>query len=162
VGRFIAEGLKTDQPGLVIATPSHKAAILEHLAGAACNPEKRMEQGALVMLDAAELLSVFVAGGMPGVGSLDSAMTQIMNSLADRGGERGVRVYGEMVDLLWKRRKEDAALALEMQWDQFARARRFPLLCSYSMESLGQRDGYKAICDHHSHVVSEANPNLPC
>jgi hypothetical protein len=114
------------------------------------------------MLDAAELLSVFMAGGMPGVGSFDSAMTQIMNSLADRGGQRGVRVYGEMVDLLWKRRKEDAALALEMQWDQFARARRFPLLCSYAMESLGERDGYKAICHHHSHLVSEANPNLPC
>jgi hypothetical protein len=89
-------------------------------------------------------------------------MRPIMNSLADRGGESGVRVYGEMVDLVWKRRKEDAALALEIQRDQFSRARKFPLLCSYAMESLGERGGYKAICDHHSHVVSEASPTLLC
>jgi CheY-like chemotaxis protein len=161
VGRFIAEGLHADQPGLVIATASHKAGILEHLAGAACNPEKRMEQGDLVVLDATELLSVFMVGGMPGVGTFESAMTQIMNSLADRGSRRGMRVYGEMVDLLWKRKKEDAALSLEIQWDQFARPRRFPVLCSYSWDSLDQR-GHKTICDHHSHVVSEANPILPC
>ena len=103
----------------MIATPSHKAGILEQLTGAACNPEKRMEQGDLVMLDAAELLSVFMVGGMPGVGSFESAMTRVMNSLADRGSQRGVRVYGEMVDLLWKSKKEDAALSLETRWDQF-------------------------------------------
>ncbi len=161
VGRFIADGLNSDQPGLVIATPSHKAGILEHLTGAACHPEKRMDQGDLVMLDAAELLSLFMVGGMPGVGSFESAMTRVMNSLADRGSQRGVRVYGEMVDLLWKSKKEDAALSLETRWDQFVRARRFPLLCSYSMESLGEH-GHKTICDHHSHVVSDANPTLPC
>jgi CheY-like chemotaxis protein len=161
VGRFIADGFNAGQPGLVIATPSHKAGILEHLAGAACNPEKRMEQGDLVVLDAAELLSLFMVGGMPGVGSFESAMTRIMDSLAGRGSQRGVRVYGEMVDLLWKSKKEDAALSLESRWDQFARARRFPLLCSYSVESLGER-GHKMICDHHSHVVSDTNPNLPC
>jgi CheY-like chemotaxis protein len=161
VGRFIAEGLHADQPGLVIATASHKAGILEHLAGAACNPEKRMEEGDLVVLDADELLSLLLVGGMPGVGSLESAMTQIMNSLSDRGHQRGVRVYGEMVDLLWKRKKEDAALSLEIQWDRFVRPRRFPLLCSYSKESLGER-GHKTISDHHSHVVSETNPILPC
>ena len=144
----------------MIATPSHKVGILEQIAGAACNLEKRMEQGDLVMLDAAELLSVFMVGGMPGVGSFESALTRIMNSLADRGSQRGVRVYGEMVDLLWKRKKEDAALSLEIQWDQFSRARRFPLLCSYSMESLGER-GHKTISDHHSHVISETNPILP-
>jgi hypothetical protein len=88
-------------------------------------------------------------------------MTRIMNSLADRGSQRGVRAYGEMVDLLWKSKKEDAALSLETRWDQFVRARRFPLLCSYSMESLGEH-GHKTICDHHSHVVSDANPILPC
>ena len=161
VGRFIADGLDADQPGLVIATPSHKAGILEYLAGAACNPEKRMAQGDLLVLDAAELLSLFMVGGMPGVGSFESAMTRIMNSLVDRGSQRSVRVYGEMVDLLWKNKKEDAALSLETRWDQFVRARRFPLLCSYSMESLGEH-GHKTIRDHHSHVVSDANPILPC
>jgi CheY-like chemotaxis protein len=161
VGRFVAEGLHADQPGLVIATASHKAGILEHLVGAACNPEKRIEEGDLVVLDADELLSLFLVGGMPGVGSLERAMTQIMNSLSDRGRERGVRVYGEMVDLLWKRKKEDAALSLEIQWDQFVRPRRFPLLCSYSKEFLGER-GHKTICDHHSQVISDTNPILPC
>ena len=70
---------------LVIPTPSHKAGILEYLDGAACNPEKRMEQGDLLVLDAAELFSLFMVGGMLEVGWFESAMTRIMNFLADRG-----------------------------------------------------------------------------
>jgi hypothetical protein len=71
---------------------------------------------------------------------------------------RPVRVYGEMVGLLWKNGNEAAAESLEAQWNQLMAVRKFSLLCGYSMDDVGQGAGLKKICDQHSHVVLADNP----
>jgi hypothetical protein len=77
-------------------------------------------------------------------------------------GKGSVRAYGEMVDLLWKNDKEDAALSLETLWNQFVATRRCSLLCGYSCEVVGEGTGFQSICDKHSLVVSAHNPLPPC
>jgi hypothetical protein len=79
-----------------------------------------------------------------------------INPIVDRAAgsrKRLVRIYGEMVDVLWSSGLEDAALSLEILWHQLIAGRKCSLLCGYS-SVVCQGDGFNTICDRHSHVVS--------
>ena len=70
-----------------------------------------------------------------------------------------LRVYGEVVDLLWRDGHRQAALWLEEAWNDLAKARRFQLLCAYALAGLGAGASPTEIidiCDRHTHVVSDA------
>ena len=66
--------------------------------------------------------------------------------------KRLVRIYGEMVDVLWSSGREDAALSLEILWHQLIAGRKCSLLCGYS-SGVCPGEGFNTICDRHSHVV---------
>jgi hypothetical protein len=65
-----------------------------------------------------------------------------------------IRAYGEMVDVLWKDDLHAAAIRLEMLWNQLANARRFSLLCGYSMGSFYKDAAFHEICRQHTHVMA--------
>ena len=65
-----------------------------------------------------------------------------------------MRVYGEMVDLLWNTGRADAALALEVLWNELAAQHAFSLLCGYSVGNFyKQTSQFDEICGQHSHVL---------
>lgn len=68
-----------------------------------------------------------------------------------------VRAFGELVTLLWTRRRREAALALEALWEQERTRRRgFSLLCAYPLAAFGAADDtprFDAMCRHHTHVA---------
>ncbi len=70
---------------------------------------------------------------------------------AARGG-RAVRVFGEMVALLWAEGNVTGALALEALWNDMASDRRFFLLCAYPEVVLDEAPSraVNAMCDRHS------------
>jgi len=59
-----------------------------------------------------------------------------------------------MVDVLWREGQQDAAIRLEMLWNQLANTRKFSLLCGYSMGSFYKDAAFDAICHQHTHVLS--------
>jgi KaiC/GvpD/RAD55 family RecA-like ATPase len=152
VASFIGAGLVADQPAVLVATSSHSAAILEQLNAMAVDPRRRMEQGELVMFDADELLNCFMVDDMPDARRFDDMMNAIV---AKAGGSRKrmVRAYGEMVDLLWAKDSQAAAVSLETLWNQLIARHKCSLLCAYSSDGVGKGAGFHAICDQHSHVV---------
>ena len=82
--------------------------------------------------------------------------------LAGLEGKR-LRVFGEMVDLLWRDGHRQTALWLEETWNDLAKTRRFELLCAYGMAGLFTSPSPTDlidICDRHTHVVTDA-PALP-
>ena len=157
VARFIGDGLTARQPSLVIATPSHSAAILERLTEMALEPEKRIEQGDLVVLDAGEVLGHFMADDMPRAQCFQDTMIPILDRMGRGGKQPVVRAYGEMVDLLWNSKREAAALSLETQWNHLATRRSFSLLCGYSRDGVGDGAGLNEICHQHNHVLSASD-----
>jgi hypothetical protein len=159
VARFIGEGLVVNQPGILVATPSTRAAVLEQLVAMALDPKSRIEQGDLVMLDADEVLSRIMVDDMPNTARFEDTINPIVSGSAGRS-MRPVRVYGEMVGLLWKNGNEAAAESLEIQWNQLMARRKFSLLCGYLLDDVGHGAGLRKICDQHSHVVSADNPPL--
>ena len=155
VASFVGAGLAVHQPAVLIATRSHGEAILEQMTAMAIDPLKQMEQGDLTMLDAHEILGRFMVDDMPDTVGFEDTIAPIMDAAAG-SGNRVIRAYGEMVDLLWNDDKEAAALSLEILWNQLIAGRKCSLLCGYRLGGIGSADESKRICDLHSHVVAVA------
>jgi MEDS: MEthanogen/methylotroph, DcmR Sensory domain len=159
VGTFLSEGLAAGQPAIVIATPEHGVAIERALEAHLIDVAHARRLGDLVMLDAEETLGTFMVDHAP-VGSLFRRSIGAVIEQALRGRERTpVRAYGEMVDVLWKQGRTEAAIRVEVLWNNLADSHAFSLLCGYAIGNFyKQNDKYREVCDLHSHVHrAEAN-----
>ena len=151
VAAFIGEGLTAGQAAVIVATPSHGASIRKQLTAMGVGPQRRIEQGELLMFDADEVLNRLMVDGRPDAQRFEHTINPIVDKAAGTR-KRLVRIYGEMVDVLWSRGREDAALSLEVLWHQLIAGRKCSLLCGYS-SGVCQGEGFNSICDRHSHVV---------
>jgi CheY-like chemotaxis protein len=154
VAGFIGEGLIAGDVAIVIATPTHGAAIHEQLTAIDVNPRKRIGQGELLILDAQEVMNSFMVGSLPDAGRFHDTIRPIMDGVAGRR-HLPVRAYGEMLDLLWMDGQEAAAVSLEVLWNQLIAPGKCSLICGYSSEHVGSGAAFEAICHQHSHVVGE-------
>src|SRR5256885_1581269 len=68
--------------------------------------------------------------------SLGSAARSALRELATRFGS--VRVFGEMVDVLWKRGRGTSALELEVLWGRLLAAHDVDLLFAYAHTSFAR------------------------
>jgi len=159
VARFIGEGLKLDQPGIVIATTAHRNAIARGLDIDGFDVERLRHTGDLLLLDARETLSGFLIGGKIDDACFRANVGRVIMQ-AHRGREQTVvRAYGEMVDVLWKDGKPQSAIRLEVLWNDLAKKHRFSLLCGYAMGNFFRETtgaGFDDVCAQHNHVVSPA------
>lgn len=161
VAGFIAEGLITTDPAVVIATPEHRQGIMDALNAMAIDIGQLTARGDLVVLDAREVLATFMVDGMPAAKPFEDAIAPIIDKAANGRKDCVVRAYGEMVDVLWQDGMEVAAVRLEMFWNQLANTRRFSLLCGYSMGSFYKDASFKNICREHSHVIATDGTAAP-
>lgn len=158
---FIAEGLRTQQPAIIIATPEHRAAIVAQLERLGLNPLRLQNQQRMFVCDAHELLSRFMVEGMPDGPRFTRVMAPILARAARSNVGRPTRAYGEMVDVLWKAGQTVAAVRLEMLWNHLANTYEFELLCGYGMGSFYKDTAIEEICSQHTHVVSERGEIAP-
>jgi MEDS: MEthanogen/methylotroph, DcmR Sensory domain len=73
-------------------------------------------------------------------------------------GCREVRLYGEMVDLLWGTRL-GATVELERLWDEVLRDERLSLLCAYRLDPLDHQvqGALRQVTQCHSHLLPAEN-----
>src|ERR1700687_4093565 len=65
VADFLGEGITLGQPGLVIATPTHRDALLAELRSRHFDVDNVQAAGDLLLLDARDVLATFMVDGMP-------------------------------------------------------------------------------------------------
>jgi hypothetical protein len=154
VAEFVGDGLVADQPAVVIAVPSHRDKIRQELHGLSFDVERLEAEGHLRLLDAEETMSMFMRQGTPDPAAFRASIGAVIDEAARGRPHAVVRAYGEMVDWLWKKDAAEAAVRLEVLWNQLANTRDFSLLCGYSMGNFYKHGAYENICGHHTHVVS--------
>jgi DcmR-like sensory protein len=154
VAGFVAEGLITGHPAVLIATPDHRHATVQQLVTMGFNIEQLKAQGDLIVLDARETLATFMDDTLPDPDRFEATMMPIIDRACRGRVDCVIRAYGEMVDVLWKDGMEAAAIRLEVFWNQLANTRKFSLLCGYSMGSFYKNAGFEDIVSRHTHVVS--------
>ena len=155
VADFLADGLRANQPAIIIATPEHCAAITAQLQKLGWDVLLLQQRESLLVLDAHQLLSRFMVEGIPDGARFTRVMAPILAQAAHANAGRPTRAYGEMVDVLWKAGQALAAIRLEMLWNHLAHTYEFELLCGYAMGSFYKDTAVEEICDQHTHVGSE-------
>ncbi|MGA9859212.1 MAG: MEDS domain-containing protein, partial [Solirubrobacteraceae bacterium] len=100
VGGYLADALRDGAVAIVVATGAHRRAFEAELAAAGIDTADACQDGALILLDAAELLAQLMPAGRV----QRAAFRRVIGGVVRKGTESGrpVRVYGEMVALLWE------------------------------------------------------------
>ena len=162
VAGFLSEGLVAGQPAVVIATASHTGSILEHLKGRFIDVERAKHIGDLIILDADDTLATFMKDDEPDPSSFNRHVGDVIGQALGGRVRTPVRAYGEMVDVLWKQQKPEAAIKLEILWNELATTHAFSLLCGYSMGNFyKQTQQYEAVCAQHTRVITSNENILP-
>jgi hypothetical protein len=154
VAGFLGEGLISGQPAIVIATESHRIAIVEHLCGRLIDCESARRNGSLLLLDAEDTLGQFMIGDAPDPDLFEQNVGRLIQQMVDGRGRPLIRAYGEMVDVLWKQGRPEAAIKLEILWNKLAMKFRFALLCGYAMGNFYKQARHlDEVCAQHTQII---------
>ena len=153
VSAFVLEGLHADEQVTVFMTPAHtqlmkQALRNEEMAGTLPRDASRN----VLYHDAEETMAKFMVDGWPEEHLFMSVIGQLLQPLPE---DRRVRVFGEMVCLLWQKHQYRAALRLEELWNTLIGRQAFSLLCAYCItgfRSKDARESYRQVCGLHGHV----------
>ena len=151
VGRFLAAGIDAAERVVVIATEQRRSTLIRYLVYLGCEPDR------VVFLSAHDTLSRFMRGGMPDTVAFRALVDSVLSGTrADSADACQARVYGEMVDVLWRNGNAKAALRLEDLWNDAAKTHKFARLCACATETFyeaGDVERFLELCDKHSHVL---------
>lgn len=151
---FIGAGLGAGDACIVVATRAHRASLEERLQTDGLDVAAARARGQYVSLDAAETLSTFMLDGSPEPGRFAAVFGEIIARAAE--GRQRVRIFGEMVALLWAEGHHDAAINLEALWNKLHETHSFLLFCAYPINGFGGEalaSPLGAVCAEHSHVI---------
>jgi hypothetical protein len=157
VVEFLATGLATGQPIIVVATAPHREAFARRLRARGFWIDADGANAPVTWLDARATLDRFLVDGMPDRERFQAAVATELAAAARRAPPGTVvRLYGEMVDLLWTDGCYDAAVRLEECWNELASTHAFSLMCAYAMAHFNHSahaERFEDICRQHGHVV---------
>jgi hypothetical protein len=152
VANFVKSGLEQQETVIIVATDQHrsdlKAKLTDEVVGLWAT------RGAnYVTLDASATLALFMQNGWPNERLFLQVIGRIIESAA---GSSPVRIYGEMVAVLWAKGNALAAIHLERLWNRLATLRDFSLLCGYpasAFQGSDQEFAFRDVCACHSEVA---------
>jgi hypothetical protein len=162
VGRFLLAGFESGAPAVVIATAVHRSRFSDELEQEGADVGVLERRGQLIIRDADETLASFMAGDLPSPERFDAVVGRLIDDVACRFPGRTMRVFGEMVDVLWSRGQTRAAVALEQLWNALAQRRSFALLCGYHLDIFDldvQTGALPDVFRTHSHARPSAEPS---
>jgi hypothetical protein len=152
VGDFLHEGWSRGETLLVVARPHAWSGISQRLIALGCDVSQAMASGRLVSLDAAATLASFSRTGVPREDLFEEHVGTLVRRLNGRKSA-GLRIYGEMVDVLAAEGDFFAAEQVETLWNRLGTESPFTLLCGYASANFADEraaTALHAICCAHS------------
>jgi signal transduction histidine kinase len=163
VGAFLAEGLLDGDAAVAIATKIDLRSLDRALIDAGADPASARADDRYVTLDAAETLDEFMVDGSPDARLFEASLAPLIDRLRRPGSD--VRIFGEMVALLWAEGNVTGAIRLEELWNELGESHAFSLLCGYPMSAFNrQADAarFEEVCEKHSRVIpAESYSGIP-
>lgn len=156
LARYVRDGLVQGDATLVISTTAHWGAVLHQLRREGVGLAGPVREGTLVFLDADAVLARLVSEDPLSWESFQGIVGAEIRRLRARSELRGLRVFGEVVGLLWLQGRCATALHLEELWNRLAETDPFQLHCAYPIEVLGEeseRAHIGPVLQLHSHLM---------
>ena len=159
---FLLDDATPDTILLVVAKPAHWRVIAGELEGRGYPLESRMLDGRLQVLDSSQLLLRLLTDGAPDLARFDSVVGSLVSELASASAG-GLRIFGDMVDVLADRGNLRDACIFEECWNRPAQRVPFSLFCGYSSMNLagpGTVNMRRAICHSHTRMATDERDPL--
>jgi DNA-binding CsgD family transcriptional regulator/PAS domain-containing protein len=157
VSEFVGSSLRDGDAAIVIATPAHRSAFRAALNASGIDLAATGDR--YLALDAAELLEKLIVNGAPDAARFRDTIGVLVEHAAADGRE--VRVFGEMVALLWNDGGLASTLALEDLWNDRFATHQLAKLCAYPLHAFDEAstEAFEYICERHTTVIpSESYP----
>jgi len=155
-GGYLADAIAEGGTAIILATTARCAAFEARLAACGVDVAAARCDGTLVCLDAVRLARRLTRAGQVDRAGFDAEIRPAILAAAERGGP--VRVYGEVVAVLWAAGHVNAALELEGFWNELGREIAFSLHCGYPRQSVGDSEHQGAVsqvCRLHTGVLGD-------
>ncbi len=151
VCRFARAGLANGEGVILVSTLPHWDGFGARLEAEGVDVDAAQERGQLTVVDADELLPRFMRAAMPDPPVFRRVFGNVLVQARARGSYPEVRVWGEMVNVLWESGNVAASMNLEDQFDQLGRKSDIAIFCSFRMDNF---DG-----DVHEHMLPRLGTN---
>ena len=129
VSEYLLPAVQDGGVAIVVATPDHHRSLERHLADIGVDVAAARARGFYLAPDARQTMRGFMVGDWPDPGGFWQAISPLIRQAANAG--QPVRVFGEMVSLLWDAGLTDAAIEVEAMWNELGGQYPFSLLCAY-------------------------------
>ena len=154
VSEHLLPAIQDGGVAIVVATPDHRRSFERYLADAGVDVAAASAGGAYLALDASQTIRGFMVADRPDPAGFWQAISPMLRQAAKAG--RPVRVFGEMVSLLWDASLIDAAIEVEAMWNEMGAQYPFSLLCAYPARPVAcahQLDALTEVCRAHTQVT---------
>jgi hypothetical protein len=153
IAGFVQDGFSRDERVIVIATSPHLVQLEECLSERGVDLPQSRTSGRLLTLDADVTLSALMRDRRPHAAELNARVGGLIDAATEDGSL--VRIFGEMVAVLWEQGNVAGAIELESLWNELAEHRRFSLLCAYPLGGIGDMplSDIHEVCDLHSKLL---------
>ena len=158
-GDYLADAIAEGGAAVIVATPARCTMFEARLAACGVDVAAARRGGSLVCLDAGRLAQLLTGAGRIDRAGFDAHIRPAILAAGEAPGP--VRVYGEVVALLWAAGHVNAALELEGFWNELGREIPFSLYCGYPrqlVESSQHHGAVSEVCRLHSSVVGAPPP----
>ena len=153
VCEYLLPAIQGGGVAIVVATPEHRRSFERYLADAGVDVAAARARS-YAALDASETMRGFMVADRPDPAGFWQAISPMLRQAAKAG--RPVRVFGEMVSLLWDAGLIDAAIEVEAMWNELGAQYQFSLLCAYPARPAvcaHQLDALTEVCRAHTQVT---------
>jgi hypothetical protein len=157
VSLFASAGLSREEGVILILTDDHCAPIRRRLEQEGFNLHAIEGSGQLMCVDAHALIAGFMVDRMPDEALFYACVGPLIERAARSNvgdGRRPVRIFGEMVSLLWTN-SSTAAERLELMWNDIIDKYSVALLCTYSLSGRRETELPNELVRCHSHRLSD-------
>jgi hypothetical protein len=159
ISLFAGAALGRNEAVVIVATPAHGGAVEAALLNDGFEVEALKAWGQLNILDAGEVLSRFMVGNAPDEAIFKAVIKDLVGTIRESRRFKDVRVYGEMVNILWTENLA-AAQRLEALWNDVIAEHEISLFCAYCLDGAGQPD---RVFPHdlqalHTHFIPHEEP----
>jgi hypothetical protein len=139
---------------MIMATPPLRTHFETALLALDIDLDGARDNGALIELDADELLQAITVDGEVNALAFDQVIGEVTRSFPAGTPIPG---FGQMVGLLWERGDPQNALELEKLWNNLSREIPIYAYCGFRSDSIAQADGIRMLAGVHDHVVLQTS-----
>lgn len=151
---YVGGGINAGDAMVLVATEAHLQALENTLRSLGIRIDDLVAENRYNVFSAEQTLDKFMVKGWPDQQLFTKTITDILGQVKKPG--RKIRVFGEMVALLWSKGLYAATVQLEHLWNKFCEQEDFCLFCAYPKSgfTLHPEDSLHNICCTHSKVIN--------